>query len=64
MTIDLGWLEKTAARVGKVREERDPLIALASTLGDLLQLEVFDRRLLLFALIFERRPRANAPGPA
>ncbi len=60
VTIDLGWLEKTAAHAAKAREERDPLVALASTLGDLLQLDVFDRRLLLFALIFERRPRANA----
>jgi AAA+ superfamily predicted ATPase len=60
VTIDLGWLERTATRAGKAREDRDPLVALAATLGDLLQLDAFDRRLLLFALIFERRPRANA----
>ncbi len=62
VTIDLTWLERTAKRAVKARDADDSLATLTATLGDLLQLDAFDRRLLLHALVFARRPRANALG--
>jgi len=60
VTVDLGWIEKMAKRAAKADVADDPLATLTATLGDMLQLGEFDRRLLLHALVFERRPRANA----
>lgn len=60
VTIDLDWLAKTAKRAARAADADDLLATLTATLGDMLQLGEFDRRLLLHALVFERRPRANA----
>jgi AAA+ superfamily predicted ATPase len=60
VTVDLGWIEKMAKRAAKAGDAEDTLATLTATLGDMLQLGEFDRRLLLYALVFERRPRANA----
>lgn len=60
VTVDLGWIEKMAKRAAKAGDADDALATLTASLGDMLQLGEFDRRLLLYALVFERRPRANA----
>jgi AAA+ superfamily predicted ATPase len=60
VTVDLSWIEKMAKRAAKASDADDTLATLTATLGDMLQLGEFDRRLLLYALVFERRPRANA----
>ncbi|MBW8841111.1 MAG: ATP-binding protein, partial [Sphingomonadales bacterium] len=60
VATDLAWLEDAAARAMEAAEESDRLVDLATALGDLLELDAFDRRLLTLALTFERRPRANA----
>lgn len=60
VTVDLGWIEKMAKRAAKAGDADDALATLTASLGDMLQLGEFDRRLLFYALVFERRPRANA----
>jgi AAA+ superfamily predicted ATPase len=60
VAVDLGWIEKMAKRAAKADAGNDTLATLTATLGDMLQLGEFDRRLLFYALVFERRPRANA----
>lgn len=60
VTIDLDWLAKNAKRAAKSRESDDALATLTATLADMLRLDDIDRRLLLHALVFDRRPRANA----
>ncbi len=60
VTIDLNWLAKNAKRAAKSRESDDALARLTATLADMLRLDDIDRRLLLHALVFDRRPRANA----
>jgi AAA+ superfamily predicted ATPase len=60
VATDLAWLENAAARAIAAPGETDSLVDLATALGDLLALDAFDRRLLTLALMFERRPRANA----
>ena len=60
VTIDLAWLEQTAAGAPGRDEPDDGLDALATSLCDLLELGAFDRALLGAALLFERRPHANA----
>ena len=59
VTVDLDWIAKTAKRAAKADTTDDVLATLTASLGDMLQLGAFDRRLLLYALVFERRPRAN-----
>ena len=60
VTVDLGWIDKMAKRAAKAGGADDTLATLTASLGDMLQLGEFDRQLLLYALVFERRPRANA----
>jgi transitional endoplasmic reticulum ATPase len=60
VTIDLGWLSDTAARIAAAPEEGDALVTLAATLADLLELGAVDRALLKLALLSDRGPRANA----
>lgn len=60
VAIDLAWLDSAIAKAMAAPDESDPLVDLASALGDLLELDSFDRELLALVLIFERRPRAHA----